>query len=194
MRSAYAQVEDETLALWALVGNLEAFDELVRRFRSAVTLVALQELGSRELAEDVAQDSFLLAFRALPQLKDLSRFPAWLCAITRHRARRVRVGNGRCKPMEDRELDRLVLSHSPALAAHPVDELLRRCDDVTIASAVDSLPTDFLAVVHLRYFEEWPVARIADFLSLPVTTVKWRLHQGRKLLERRLANQLKVEG
>ncbi len=82
-RGHFPQTSDEALVLAALLGDLAAFDEIVRRFRGAVVAVAEQVLDSREVAEEVAQDSLLLAFKALPQLEDLSKFAGWLYAITR---------------------------------------------------------------------------------------------------------------
>ena len=172
----------------ALLGDMGAFDELVRRFRDAVLLIARHELGggAAAAAEDVAQDVFLLAFKALPQLKEPSRFGGWLCAITRNRARRLGAREGRCQATERGDLDRLILAASRELAPHPLDIALREFERRQLLAALAQLPDDHRVVLHLRYFDEWPVARIAGFLSLPVTTVKWRLHQGRALLRRRL--------
>src|SRR5262245_36610972 len=97
-RGWFPLISDEELVIGALLGDLGAFDELVRRFRGAVVAVAEGVLGSRELALDVAQEALLLAFKALPQLDDPARFPAWLCAITRNRARRVGAADRRSEP------------------------------------------------------------------------------------------------
>ena len=182
----YPHISDEQLVLNALLGDLEAFDELVVRYRGAVVVIAMQTLGSREAAEDLAQETFLLAFKALPQLQEPARFGSWICSIARHRAWRVGRQEARQEPTEDSKLDTLILRHSPALASCPEATLLRRSEQERLRERLAELPTDFQVVLQLRYFEEWPVARIADFLSLPVTTVKWRLHRGRALLRRSL--------
>src|SRR6478736_6841519 len=78
---------DEVLVLAAILGNLEAFEELVVRYRPAVVRLARTIVGSDD-AEDVAQESLLLAFKALPSIEEPRKFPAWLSAITRHRALR----------------------------------------------------------------------------------------------------------
>src|SRR5215510_12929413 len=80
-----AEPPDEMLVVAAILGDLEAFDELALRYRAAVVRAA-QSIVGREDAEDVAQDSLLLAFKALPSIEDPTRFAAWLAAITRHRA------------------------------------------------------------------------------------------------------------
>ncbi len=185
-RGRYPNIPVEPLVLNALLGDLEAFDELVRRFRGAVILVAMQSLGSREAAEDLAQETFLLAFKALPQLQDPAHFGGWLCTIARHRARRVGRQEARQEPTEDSKLDALILRHSPALAACPETALLRSSEQANLRNALAKLPPDIQLALQLRYFEEWPLARIAEFLSLPLTTIKWRLHRGRELLRLRL--------
>src|SRR5687767_4358011 len=78
---------DEVLVLGAILGNLEAFEQLVLRYRPAVVRLARTVVGADD-AEDIAQDALLLAFKALPTIEDPSRFAAWLSAITRHRALR----------------------------------------------------------------------------------------------------------
>ena len=87
MSEARAEPPDEILVVAAIVGDLDAFDQLALRYRAAVVRVARAIVG-REHAEDVAQDVLLLAFRALPSIEEPRKFPAWLAAITRHRAAR----------------------------------------------------------------------------------------------------------
>src|SRR5256712_12646483 len=87
MAKIVAEPPDEVLVVAAILGDLEAFDELALRYRAAVVRVA-QAIVGRENAEDVAQDALLLAFKALPSIEEPRKFPAWLSAITRHCAMR----------------------------------------------------------------------------------------------------------
>jgi RNA polymerase sigma-70 factor (ECF subfamily) len=191
---AYPDIPDDELVLIALVGNMASFDELVRRYRGAAIRVAWQIVGSRTAAEDIAQDAFLLAYKALPQLQDPSNFASWLCAITRHRARRVAGKERRSETVDLSELDRLILDHCPELTVNPADEVFRRSYHALIPTALRSLPETHRIIMELRYFEEWTVARIGEFLSLPVTTVKWRLHTGREMMRRFLAQEAEPIG
>lgn len=187
--SRYTPIPDETLVALTLLGSFAAFDELVRRYWGAAVVVAEQVLGNRAAAEDAAQEAFLLAFKALPQLQQPPRFAAWLCTIARHRARRMACREGRSEPVEPNTLDRLIALNSTALAADPEGECLRRERDDCLAAALRRIPPDQRTVLALYYGEEWPVARIARFLSLPITTIKWRLHQGRERLRRAFAEE-----
>ncbi len=62
-----------------------------------------------------------------------------------------------------------------------------------VSCAIEDLPEDQRIVAELFYLEEWSTHQIGEFLSLPVTTVKWRLHVARKSLRPRLAESLEIE-
>jgi hypothetical protein len=102
----------------------------------------------------------------------------------------VAAREGRSEPHEPSTLDLIVLASSTELGVHPADEIVRKSEQSQIARTLAQLPSDYEIVLRLRYYEEWPVQRIATFLSLTVTTVKWRLHHGRELMRRQL-NELK---
>jgi RNA polymerase sigma-70 factor, ECF subfamily len=190
---AFPEIPDDELVLIALLGNMACFDELVRRYRGAVTRVAWQVVGSKAAAEDIAQDAFLLAYKALPQLQEPANFAGWLYAITRHRARRVAGRESRSETVDLSDIDRLILDYCPELTVNPAEEVIKRSDRAWIPGALRSLPDTHRIVMELRYFEEWTVSRIGEFLSLPVTTVKWRLHSGREMMRRYLARESQME-
>jgi RNA polymerase sigma-70 factor (ECF subfamily) len=186
----WERFSDSELVVAALVGDLTAFDALVVRFRPAVLAVARAIVGP-EAAEDVAQEAFLLAFKALPQLEEASRFGAWLHAITRHRALRFQQQNGR--EILRADVDELILAHSQALGPRPTEALERQETDQEVREELAKIPEACQIVLHLRYWEEMPCQRIADFLGLPLTTVKWRLHHGKDLLRARLLRRWQGE-
>jgi RNA polymerase sigma-70 factor (ECF subfamily) len=186
----FTLLTDEQLVLISLVGIMSAYDELVRRYRGAALAVAEGALASRESAEDAVQDAFLLAFKALPQLDDPARFGSWVCVIARNRARQVGTREGRSATTEPDELDALVLKQSEEIIPHPIDELIRKIERISVRDALGNLSPDLQTVMRLYYYEEWPVKRIAEVLSLPVTTIKWRLHQGRQRMRRCLYGQM----
>ena len=173
------QADDGQLVCLARDGCREAFDELARRYRPGVYLAARQIVGEAGRAEDVAQEALLIAFRALPTLAEPARFGAWLGAITRHRARRVARQESRFVALEPDHLEGL---QAPETAASDA-----------LADTFAALAEDYRAVLRLRYWEEWSVAQIASFLSLPITTIKWRLHYGREVLRRHLSRPREEE-
>ena len=167
---------DELLVVAAILGNLEAFEELVVRYRPAVVRLARTIVGA-EYAEDVAQDSLLLAFKALPGIEEPRKFGAWLSAITRHRA--LRFNKSETTHTKKRvPLDEALLEKIEALA-RPVAEKER---DEAMIEALDSLTADYAMPLRLRFLDEMPLDRIAAFMGVPLSTVKWRIHHGKKLL------------
>src|SRR5690349_13703668 len=138
------------LVMAALLGDLDAFDALVRRFRGAIIIVAEETLGCRDQAEDVAQEVFLLAFKALPQLQDPTKFSSWLYAIARHRARRVAVQTRRVRPTEESALDRLILISSREIAVHPAEECIRRAERAYVPEVLAMLSPEYRLPLRLR--------------------------------------------
>jgi RNA polymerase sigma-70 factor (ECF subfamily) len=177
---------DEGLVRLALCGEMEAYNTLVDRFRAAVILVAEQTLHSREVAEDVAQEVFLVAFQSLPRLRDPKRFASWLYAITRYRARRVLKQERRFVSLETDPLHAVAVACSTGEATHPEAVLLNNLFKDELVCALANLKPELQLVFRLRYEEEWSIARISEFIALPIPTIKWRLHQTRKLLKQQL--------
>ena len=173
--------EDAELIIAVLAGNNRAFDELFNRYQRAMLTVAQQIVRNPADAEDVVQDAFLLAFEALPQLDNLNRFGAWLHSITRNRALRYIKRASRIQLHEDED-DELQIQAEPN-STDPAMILVRESTHEAIRDTIDSLPSDFQEVIKLYYWVDMPQKRIADFLSLPLTTVKWRLHKAKDMLK-----------
>lgn len=183
MPSEWQRVKDDTLlVLMAMAGDLDAFDELVRRYRPATLAVAYGVAGSWDDAEDAAQEAFLIALKALPTLRDPAKFGAWLHAITRHQA--LRYANHR----QRWQLDELLLERWEALnEENEFARMERRERYEELHNALKDLPEMYRLVIWLRYFEDMPLKRIAAFLDLPLTTVKWRLHEAKRMLRKKLS-------
>jgi RNA polymerase sigma-70 factor, ECF subfamily len=188
---------DEVLVMAAILGNLDAFEELVLRYRAAVVRLARTIVGNDD-AEDVAQDSLLLAFKALPTLEEPTRFAAWLSAITRHRAFRFSKRE-RAQLSKRIAMDEVLLEEIAALSQPLVDRgvygfrndgdfygLESDSERGEVMAALDELPNEYAMPLRLRFQDEMPLKRIAAFMGVPLSTVKWRLHQGKKLLRERL--------
>lgn len=172
-----AEPPDEVLVVAAILGDLDAFDELAARYRSAVVRTA-QAIVGREDAEDVAQDALLLAFKALPSIDEPPKFAAWLSAITRHRA--LRFGKRERSHQAGRvDLDEFLLERVQALG-HPL--VARSEGDDEVKLALENVPAEYALVLRLRFFDEMPLKRIGAFLGAPLSTVKWRIHRGKQLL------------
>ena len=176
--SGWHESDEIGLVIAAQAGDLHAFDRLAQRYRPAAVTIARQLLP-HEAAEDAAQDALLAAFKAVPQLEDPSRFSAWLGTIVRNRARKL----GLQRSKEPLPLDRVILAYAPSVLAQV------ESGDVAneLRCAIAALPADVREAVDLHHLQGWTAVETATFLGLPLSTVKWRLHTGRRLLRSRLA-------
>ena len=185
MRMAETRPEnlpDEMLAIAAILGDLRSFDALALRYRAAAYRVA-QSIAGSELAEDAVQESLLLAFKALPSIEEPAKFASWLYAIVRRVALRMSQRSRRERSHRV-DLDEALIEHSEAFARPlaPRDAF----EESWVRAAVDALDEDLRLILKLRFYDEMPLKRIADFLDLPLTTVKWRLHRAKQLLREKL--------
>lgn len=176
---ARENLPDEVLVMAAVVGDIGAFDTLAQRYRPAVVRVAQGIVGA-EWAEDVAQEALLAAFKALPELEEPRKFAAWLHTITRYKAFRFSQRE-RHVNQHRVELDQRLLQHLASLSRPILNQPSER--ETEVKQAIERLPPAYALVITLRYYDRMPVKRIAEFLNLPLTTVKWRLHQGKQWLK-----------
>lgn len=167
--------DEEELVLAAQAGNLAAFDLLARRYRPALVALNVGRLG-REEAQDAAQDALIIAFKALPTLADPSRFRPWLGAIAKRRAGRIDE-----RRRETTALDEIIVAYAPSI----VEDLARADSAERMTAAIRSLPADLALVMDLVAVQEWALSDVAEFLVLPLSTVKWRLHTARTALRKR---------
>ena len=187
--SRITRIEDSALVLSARQGCQESCNELVRRYRGATLLAARQVTGAKESAEDVAQAAFIQAFQQLRQLQNPARFAPWLYTITRNIAQRVSRRESRISPIEDSKLDLLIETQGDGLIPNPLETLLASEETHAVRSVLKELAQPIRIVMQLYYYEQWDVAQIAEFLSLARTTVKWRLHSGRRQMSK-LMNEM----
>ena len=176
------KLPDDILVGLAILGDLRSFDVLALRYRNAVFRVA-QVYAHAELAEDIVQEALLIAFKALPTIDDPAKFASWLYAITRHAA--IRISKSESNKNQNRvDLDELLLTQSEALVRpFTIDDTF---ETAWVRTAIDELADEYRLILQLRFYDEMSLKRIAKFLELPLTTVKWRLHRAKQLLKEKL--------
>ena len=178
-----ATASDEELILRSQRGDTAAFGDLVRRHQDRVFNLAFRMTSDREMAADVTQDAFLMAFRALPKLRETQRFSSWLLKI---------VSNLSLDAVQARSaisLDALLEEgdeHLPISGADPEAALDSVIADEAIAAALDKVAPVYRQVLVLRHIEDLPYEKIAEILDLPLGTVKTRLFRGREQLRHHL--------
>ncbi len=161
--------DDERLVSQFQSGEQGAFDELVERHRRRVYSLACRLVGQRE-ADDLSQDVFLAAYRALPAFRGHSTFSTWIYRITvhicSHHLRRRRLDMSELEehyPDGRREADPLHLALRGELQEH-------------VRRAIDALPYKLRLVIVLRDLHSLSYEEIAAVVGCPIGTVRSRLH------------------
>lgn len=161
-------------------GDLHAYAALVRRFQHMAYGFAYAWLGDWQLAQDAAQEAFVEAFRDLPNLRDPATFPGWLRRIVRkHCDRLTRRKRIQTAPLE-------AAAGVAADVPGPAEAAERQEMVQRVLAAVRGLPHDQRMVTSLFYINGYSQQDIAQFLDLPVTTVKKRLARSRSRLRDRM--------
>ena len=171
---------DRQLVTSAMRGDLTAFDTLVQRYHSTVQGLAFHYVRNFQDAEDLAQETLIRAYRGLGQIRDPSQFKSWLAAITHNRCRSYLRGH-RTDPSID-DADNATLQEFVATKTTPEKDLELKQLGTSISEAFDSLTEKERMVATLHYTSDLSYRDIGDFLSLPVSTVRGRLHKARKKL------------
>jgi RNA polymerase sigma-70 factor (ECF subfamily) len=172
---------ERQLVAKAQSGDEDAFEQLVRAHQRYVFNLAYRVLGDRNEAEDVAQETFVRAWRGLPSFRAECRFTTWLYRI----ARNVCLNR---LPRLEAELRQTEVLSQPVASPDPApDEVVgARERRALLHSELARLPEKYRLVLTLRYLQGFSYAEIADVLSLPLGTVKTHLHRGREALAARL--------
>jgi RNA polymerase sigma-70 factor, ECF subfamily len=187
-----SRVDGETLAQ-ALALNLDgAFEELVRCFQDRVYGFALRHSGNAQDAEEIAQDTFFRAYRALcgytpERIESLSLRP-WLYQIALNAARnRFRGRRLQTVPFELDGATPIDPPDDDQAQPEALYERAERSDE--LSTLVTRLPDRYRAAVILRHVQGLGYAEVGEVLEQPVGTVKSNVHRGVDLLRRALAEQ-----
>jgi RNA polymerase sigma-70 factor (ECF subfamily) len=190
------EVADEQLVRSALLGNTNAFDALVLRYQDRVYNLLARSCGSEEEAEDLAQETFLRAYRALSAFRQGSKFYTWLFRIAvnaafsrrRQETRRRRHETGRLDaPGDDRGPTGQVALRDvlpdPA-GGDPAAGLEKEQLRQRVHEGLQQLDQEYRSIVVLRDIEGLDYGTIAEMLALSLAAVKSRLHRARLELAR----------
>jgi RNA polymerase sigma factor (sigma-70 family) len=171
---------DAQLVEWTLAGDRAAFATIVKRYQSLVCSITYNATGSLTLSEDLAQETFLAAWRQLSKLREPTRLRSWLCGITRFLVGKEYRREGR-EPLHAAEsLDAIEEPHS--LEASPALQAVSREEEAILWRALERIPGTYREPLILFYREEKSIERVAAELELSEDAVKQRLSRGRKLL------------
>jgi RNA polymerase sigma-70 factor (ECF subfamily) len=176
---AQREAVDRDLVLRAKGGDREAFGILVRRYQRRVFALGLRWFRNADDADDVVQETFLRAWRALDRFEEDRPLAPWLLRIASNWAR-TQVETRKRRGGE--ELDESIRWEGPS----PEEELDKGRRREAIVRAVEELPEDQRVVLHLRVSEGLSYREISDTLDVPIGTVMSRLSRARETLRTRV--------
>lgn len=186
-----ADASDLSLVQRVQRGDKSAFDVLVRKYQHKVVKLVMRYMRDPADAEDVAQEAFIKAYRALPQFRGDSAFYTWLYRIAINTAKNAIVSRDRSPVEFDLDLQDAEGSYDmqARLADTETPEALALTDEIrTIVNrSIDSLPEDLRTAIVLRELEGLSYEEIAATMECPVGTVRSRIFRAREAIDRKLA-------
>src|SRR5215203_2208949 len=166
------------------------FEEEALELSDQVYRVARRLVGSREEAEDLVQETYARAFRSWQQYTPGTNLRAWLLRILTNlnidRGRRVQRSPD-LQPLEESDCF-LYNKLEEATGETEEDRVLQRLSQDHVAEALSAVPHDFRDVIVLVDIGDFTYADAAQILDIPIGTVMSRLHRGRRILKRELAD------
>jgi RNA polymerase sigma-70 factor (ECF subfamily) len=178
---------DEELVARSMGGDLDSFNQLVLRWERPIYALAYRVIGREEDARDVAQETFLRAFRALKGFKGQAKFSSWLYRITLNLCRDWIRRERRTPLVQAPEGVDVIELAGEGTPSETVEELVSRHEiGRAVAKAMSQLPEEQRTAIILKEYHGLTFQEIADLLDCPLSTVKTRLYQGLTVLRKQL--------
>ena len=187
----------DDIALVNLVkkGDKKAYNVLVLKYQDRLVFSVYKFLKDYELAQDIAQEAFIKAYKSIDKFRGDSQFYTWIYRIAINTAKNVLSTKARASEVYDNDTTDQLLSESATTPENqeniPQAAQLR----TTINNALQSLPEDIRVTLSLREYDGLSYEEIADVLKCPIGTVRSRIHKGREMLDKTFLryNQSNVE-
>ncbi|WP_116365163.1 RNA polymerase sigma factor RpoE [Parahaliea mediterranea] len=188
-----AEVTDKQLVAKVKKGDSRAFDMLVLKYQHKILGLVSRYVHDADEVQDVAQEAFIKAYRALPNFRGDSAFYTWLYRIAINTAKNHLVSRSRRPPGSDVEVEdaeyyegggalRDIESPEAALYGAELQAVVER--------AISELPDDLRTAVTLREFDGLSYEDIAEVMSCPVGTVRSRIFRAREAIDRQVKQQV----
>jgi RNA polymerase sigma-70 factor (ECF subfamily) len=173
------QSKDLQLIEEVLNGNTQAFSKIVDIYKDLVFTLALRLVKKKDLAEEVAQDTFIKMYKSLSKFKGKSKFSSWVYRITYNTSldelRRQKS-----------KFDEISLNDTNEHYVKSDDSLVQQMEtkelNTSIQKCLDVLPGDVSFLLTLFYFEELSLKEISEIVKQSPNTVKVKIHRGRQKL------------
>ena len=170
-------------------GDSAAFDLLVRKYQHRVVALIGRYVHDWSECQDIAQDTFLRAYRALGNFRGDAQFSTWLHRIAVNTAKNHLVAHKRRPPGEDIDIDDAEQFESALRMRDndtPERELMRQEMEQTVMRAVEALPEELRTAITLREVDGLSYEEIAERMACPIGTVRSRIFRARDAIDAQL--------
>lgn len=175
------ELADGELVAECLIGNRDAFRQIVERYQTLISSLAYCATGSLSQSEDLAQETFVNAWQQLGKLRDPAKLRPWLCSITRSLVSKQFRREGHEPACAAESLEAVFDWASPAPS--PPEQAITEEEKVILWRALERIPETYREPLVLFYREQQSIETVGHDLGLSEDAVKQRLSRGRKLLQ-----------
>lgn len=180
---------DQALVERVQKGDKHAFDLLVRKYQHKLISVISRYISDWSECQDVAQEAFIRAFRAIGSFRGDAQFYTWVYKIAINTAKNHLVSQGRRPPTDDVAVDDAVLFDGATRlheSATPERELMRQEIEQTVFATVEQLPEELRTAITLREVDGLSYEEIAEAMNCPIGTVRSRIFRAREAIDEQL--------
>ncbi len=180
---------DQQLVERVQSGEKAAFDLLVRKYQHRIASLVSRYVGDPDETQDVTQEAFIKAYRAIGNFRGESAFYTWLYRIAINTAKNHLVSLSRRPPATDIDAgDAEQFAGDTRLKERgsPEHELLRQEIESTVTSAIEKLPDDLRTAITLRELEGMSYEEISESMGCPIGTVRSRIFRAREAIDKKL--------
>jgi RNA polymerase sigma-70 factor (ECF subfamily) len=191
-----AAQSDQQLVAKVQAGDKRAFDLLVLKYQHKIFGLVSRYVKDSHEVQDVTQEAFIKAYRALPKFRGDSAFYTWLYRIATNTAKNYLVSRGRRPPGTDVDVEDAEYYDSGAPLRdleNPENQLFGEELKAVVHRAIGELPDDLRAAVTLREFDGLSYEDIAEIMDCPVGTIRSRIFRAREAIDKQVKIQLDGE-
>lgn len=189
MAKVKEEATDQQLVDRVFNGDRKAFDLLVLRYQHRILALIGRFIKDPHEVEDVCQEAFVKAYRALPSFRGDSQFYTWLYRIAINTAKNYMVARGRRPPATDVDVDEAEFLDTQTVLTdinNPEQNLAKDDLKKVIDKAIDDLPEDLRTAFTLREFGGLSYEEITEIMGCPVGTVRSRIFRAREALDKKI--------
>lgn len=170
-------------------GDKRAYDLLQMKYQHKIVALIGRYVKSQEI-EDVTQEAFLKAYRALPRFRGDSAFYTWLYRISINTAKNYLVSKARRPPDTDVDIEEGEFQENSVVLKdieNPENRMARDQLETAVFRAIEALPEELKIAVTLREFDGLSYEDIAEVMQCPVGTVRSRIFRAREAIEKKIS-------